>query len=268
MTRRGTTGIWEAFVPGAGTGAALQVPPDPQGPRRSRGQGRPLRPPRRGPPRHRLRDPRPRHLARLPLDGRGLDGRAPPAPGARPAPLHLRGAPRLLAPRPGGGQPAPDLPRAGPGPAPLRARPGVHPRGADAGDRVPVRRLLGLPGLGLLRPHGPLRVAGGPAGVCGRLPRPRPGGAPGLGAGALRQGGARAGPLRRDAPLRAPRPAHRRAPRLGFLHLRLRPGRGAQLPPGERPLLAGGVPRGRLPGGRRGLHDLARPRPAGEPLGR
>ena len=242
MTRRGATGIWEAFVPGAGPGQHYKYrliprgrpPADKADPYALRGEA----------PRHRLRDPRPRHLARLPLDGRGLDGRAPPAPGARPAPLHLRGAPRLLAPRPGGGQPAPDLPRAGPGPAPLRARPGVHPRGADAGDRVPVRRLLGVPGLGVLRP----RPATGRRRTCRRLwtpATPTTWGCSWTGCRRTSPRRARAGLTGRPSTSTPTRASG--STRLGFLHLRLRRAEVRNFLPGERPLLAGGVPRGWLP---------------------
>ncbi len=47
-----------------------------------------------------------------------------------------------------------------------------------------------------------------------------------------------AGPLRRHPAVRAPRPAARRAPRLGHVRLRLRPPGGAQLPGRQRALLA------------------------------
>ncbi len=61
---------------------------------------------------------------------------------------------------------------------------------------------------------------------------------PRLGAGALPEGRLGARPLRRHGALRARGSAPRRAPRLGHADLQLRPQRGAQLPPRERPLLA------------------------------
>ena len=85
----------------------------------------------------------------------------------------------------------------------------------------PFSRLVGLPGHRLLRADLPLRHAR-------RLPRPRrpPPPArhrrdPRLGAGALPARRLRARPLRRHAPLRARRPAPRRAPRLGHARLQL-----------------------------------------------
>ena len=79
-------------------------------------------------------------------------------------------------------------------------------------------------------------------------------GDPRLGARALPARRLGAGPVRRHAAVRAPRPAPRRAPGLGHADLRLRPLRGAQLPGRQRALLAGGVPR-RRPAGRRGGLD-------------
>ena len=81
---------------------------------------------------------------------------------------------------------------------------------------------------------------------------------PGLGAGPLPQGRVGAGPLRRRGAVRARRPAQGRAPRVGHPRLRLRSHRGAQLPGGQRPLLAGGVPRRRAAGRRRRLDALPR----------
>ena len=199
MTRRGATGHLGVLRPRRRRRAALQVPHRSPGRGAGRGQGRSLRPARRGPARHRLRGPRPGRPARLPLDGRGVGGRAARAPAPRPAPLDLRGAPRLLAARPGGGQPAPDLPRAGRAAAALRARPGLHPRRADAGHRVPLRRLLGVPGLGYYAPTARYGAPEDLQAFVDACHAARPGGDPGLGAGPLRQGGARAGPLRRHA---------------------------------------------------------------------
>ena len=81
---------------------------------------------------------------------------------------------------------------------------------------------------------------------------------PRLGAGALPEGRARPGALRRHRALRARRPAPGRAPGLGHADLQLRPQRGAQLPAVQRALLARGVPRRRPARGRRGLDALPR----------
>ena len=88
-----------------------------------------------------------------------------------------------------------------------------------------------------------------------------------LGAGALpaRRVGARA--LRRHRPLRARRPAPRRASRLGHADLQPLAPRGAELPARERPLLGARVPRRRAARRRRRLDALprllARPGPVG-----
>ncbi len=77
---------------------------------------------------------------------------------ARPADVDLRGPSRLLAAQLARGQPASELPRAGRRARRLRARHGVHPHRADAGDGPPVQRLVGLPGDRLLRPHTAVRL--------------------------------------------------------------------------------------------------------------
>ena len=64
------------------------------------------------------------------------------------------------------------------------------------------------------------------------------------------------GPVRRHSALRALRSAPRRATRLGHLRFRLRPRRGAQLPGGQRAVLAAGVPHRRPAGRRRRLDAL------------
>ena len=64
--------------------------------------------------------------------------------------------------------------------------------------------------------------------------------------------------LRRHAPVRARRPAPGLPPRLGQLHLQLRPQRGAELPALERAALARPLPRRRPAGRRRRLDALPR----------
>ena len=178
-------------------------------------------------------------------------------PAARPD-LGLRGAPRLVAAQPARGQPSADVPRARGRARRLRLRPRLHARRAAAGDGASVLRLVGLPGDRLLRAHLALRDAR-------RLPLPRrpPPPArhrrdPRLGARPLpaRRLGARH--LRRDAPLRARRPAPRLASRLGHARLQPRADRGAELPARERALLAAGAPRRRDPRRRRRLDALPR----------
>ncbi len=165
------------------------------------------------------------------------------------ADVDLRDPPRLLAPRP-------VLPGAGRPAARLHRRPRLHPRGVHAGGRAPLRPVLGLPGVGLLRAHGPLRHPRRPALPDRQAAPAGHRGAGRLGAGALPQGRLRPGPLRRHRPLRARGPAPGRAPRLGLAGVQLRPQRGAQLPDRQRPVLAGGVPRRRPAGGRGRLHAL------------
>ena len=107
---------------------------------------------------------------------------------------------------------------------------GLHPRRAAAGHGAPVLRLVGLPDHRLLRADQPLRHAAG-LHVPDRLPAPaRHRRDPRLGAVALPDRRARPRLLRRHAPVRARRPAPGLPPRLGQLHLQLRPARGAQLP--------------------------------------
>ena len=81
---------------------------------------------------------------------------------------------------------------------------------------------------------------------------------PRLGAVALPDRRARPRLLRRHAPVRARRPAPGLPPRLGQLHLQLRPQRGAQLPAHQRAVLARQVPRRRPARGRRRLDALPR----------
>ena len=203
----------------------------------------------------------------LRVDRRRLDGAARAGRPAARADVDLRGPPRLLAAEPAGGQPLADLPRAGRRAGRLRHRHGLHPRRADAGHGPPVQRLVGLPGHLVLRAHAALRHAR----PVPRLRRPPARGRrrrdPRLGARALpaRRVGARA--LRRQRAVRARRSAPRLAPRLGHADLQLRPPRGAQLPAGQRPVLAARVPHRRHPGRRRGLDALPRLLAQGGPVG-
>src|SRR5581483_1238889 len=112
-----------------------------------------------------------------------------------------------------------------------------------------------------------------PAGYSRRLSRARRRAASGrhrgdrrLGARALSEGRLGTRPVRRDGALRALRPAPRRATRLGHLRVRLWPTRGAQLPGGQRAVLASGIPHRRPAGGRGGIDALSRLLAAGRRL--
>jgi hypothetical protein len=72
------------------------------------------------------------------------------------------------------GPASPDVPGAGRAAPCLCGRLGFHPRRDDAGGRAPFQRLVGVPGVGVLRADVPLRLPG-------RLPRP--GGRPAPSAG-------------------------------------------------------------------------------------
>ncbi len=72
-------------------------------------------------------------------------------PGRGGADVGVRGAPRLVALEPARGQPSAHLPRARRRARRLRGRHGLHARRAPAGDGAPVRRLVGVPGDGVLR---------------------------------------------------------------------------------------------------------------------
>ena len=201
------------------------------------------------------------------LERRGLDHAARRHEVPRRARLDLRGPPRLVAPEPARGQPLAHLPGAGRRAGGLRARHGLHAHRADAGDGAPVQRLVGLPGHGLLRPHTALRRARRLP--CLRRP-PAPAGArrdPRLGAGPLPARRLRARPVRRHRPLRARGSAPRLAPGLGHARLQLRPQRGAQLPPGQRAVLAARVPRRRHPRRRGRVDAVPRLLARGGPVG-
>ena len=224
--------------------------------RRLAAQGRPDGPLLRGCAAQRLhRLQQPVHLGR-----RRLAVVPGPEEAARRTHLRLRGAPRLVAA-------GADLHRAGRAARRVRELAGLHPRGAHAGGRAPLRGLLGLPRHRLLRSGLTLRVAG-------RVPPPRRRLAPGrdrrhrrLGARPLRHRSLGPAAVRRHRALRARGPAAGLAPRLGLLHLQLRPQRGAELPHLQRLLLVGGVPHRRAADRRGRLDALPGLLPHGGPVG-
>ena len=131
---------------------------------------------------------------------------------------------------PGGGQPLAHLSRTGAETRRLRRAPGLYARRVSAPDGASVLRLLGLSNHRLLRAHGTQRHAAG-FDVPHRHPAPaRHRRDPRLGAIPFPDRRARAGLLRRHAPVRACRPAAGISPGLEQLHLQLRPARGAQFP--------------------------------------
>src|SRR5688572_31068519 len=140
------------------------------------------------------------------MERRRLDAGARRVARRRVALVHLRGPPRILAPRPGGGRPLPELPGARPPPRAARAPPGLHAHRAAPRHGAPLLWLLGVPDHRLLHADRALRRARGPH-VSHRPPPPawdrRD---PRLGPFALP--GRRAWPrvLRWDAPVRARRP--------------------------------------------------------------
>ncbi len=234
---------------------AVQVP-DPRARRGVAGQSRSAGPVHRDAAANRVGG----HRVAVRVEGRGLAG--PARPGAAPQGTgeHLRGAPGLVAAGTvlcGACRPAHRL----------RGGAGLHARGVHAGDGAPVRRLLGVPGHRVLRAQCPLRRPG-------RAAVPHRQAAPGrrrrhprLGTGALppRRMGARA--LRRYPAVRTRTPVAWRAPRLGYLRLRLRPARGSQLPRRQRALLVRRVPRRRAAGRRGRVDAVPRLLPQGGPVG-
>ena len=166
---------------------------------------------------------------------RGVAGPPRGDPAGRRADERLRGAPRLVAARP-------RLPRTGGATGRLRDRDRLHPRGAAAGGRAPLRRLVGLPGH---RYYAPTSRFGSPddfryfvdqlhqRGI-GVLVDWVPAHFPRDSWALARFDG--------SAAVRARGPAPRRAAGLGHPRVRLRPQRGAQLPGRQRAVLDRGVP--------------------------
>ncbi len=242
-----------ALHPRRGRGRALQVR-DPPAERGAAAEGRPVRVRDRAA----AADGVDRHPLDVRVDRRRVHGRAQGRPAAGPPDVGLRGAPRVVAAEPAGGQPLAELRRARRRARRVRVGPRLHARRAHADHGPPVLGVLGLSGDVVLRAHAALRLAR-------RLPplrrpdaRPRDRRDPRLGARALpaRRVGARA--LRRHRAVRARRPAARIAPRVGDADLQLRAQRGAQLPRRQRAVLGARVPRRRDPRRRRRVDALPR----------
>src|SRR5918995_7528013 len=177
-------------------------------------------------------------------------------PGHRRAGRRVRGPPRVM----DAGRNGPDarLSRHRTSPRRPREVTELHACRVAPGDGASVLRVVGLPDDGVLRAHQPIWRAAGPDGAdrpAAWRGRRRD---PGLGTVAFRLGRARAGVLRRNAPVRARRPSSGISSGLGELHLQLRPERGALLPAFERDALARAIPRGRSPRGRRRVDALPR----------
>ena len=143
MRQLGTSGVWELFVPGVGSGDALQVRRS-SAPTALAREGRPDGLPRRGPAGHRVAwSSSPSHSgatttgwprARRPARVRRADVASTRCTSARGGTRHGRYA---RAGRRARRRTSPDL--------------GLHARRAAAGDGAPVRRLVGLPGHVVLR---------------------------------------------------------------------------------------------------------------------
>ena len=145
MRSLGSSGVWELFVPGVAAGRPLQVR-DPRRRRRSCGS-RPTR----------WRAPAEiaaghgvdrRRVART--SGATATGWTQRAASDADQPAHCRST-RCTSGRGGACRrraTAAHVPRARRRAGRLRRRPRLHPRRADAGRRAPVRRLVGLPGVG------------------------------------------------------------------------------------------------------------------------
>ena len=253
MRMLGSSGVWELFVPGLAEGELykyeifdregfLRLKTDPYGSRFE------------GPPGNASIVCNPRKFAWN--DGAWLERRRAARRPPRPGDLDLRGPSRLLEAQAGGGQSVADLPGIGPAPGRLRRRAGVHPRGGHAPGRASVRRFLGLPGDGVLRPDPAVWAARGfrlvrrPSASARHRRHPR------LGPGAFPPRQLRPGRIRRQPSLRARRSPPGRAHGLGHVDLQLRPQRGPLLPDRERPGLDRPLPPRRTSRRRRRLDAL------------
>ena len=147
MRSMGGTGVWELFVPGIAAGATYKFE------LLSRHGGWVTK----ADPMARFAEVPPATASVVTesayswADGEWMSRRAKSTPVSR-ADVGLRGAPRLVATRP-------VVPRRRRPAHRLRLRPGLHPHRVPAARRAPVRRIVGLPGDGLLRPDEPLRSA-------------------------------------------------------------------------------------------------------------
>ena len=109
LKSRGSSGIWEGFIPGVTRGGSVQIPHRIAAPRIPRRQSRPARPPTREAPAHRIGGVGPR----VPMERPRMDGEARLAQFATRAPGDLRGASGFVDARPRGAQSSTDLPRDG-----------------------------------------------------------------------------------------------------------------------------------------------------------
>mmetsp|Transcript_84475 Transcript_84475/g.182031 ORF Transcript_84475/g.182031 Transcript_84475/m.182031 type:complete len:764 (+) Transcript_84475:366-2657(+) len=243
--------------------------PDPDAGWRHRRPDRPVRPGVRVPAdRHR---PRPGHeLLQAVAAGRRLPSgplpvgrqrvargaRRPQAEGRPAGAAHgrLRGPPALLEAH-GDGR-LRELPRPRAPPPGARAEAALQLRRAHRPRAPPLQRLLGLPGLRVLRMLPPARLARRLQVPCGHAPQGRHRHHHGLRARALLQGLVLLRPLRWHGDLRVRGPARGRAEGLGDEGLQLEEERGPELPHRRRALLGGAVPHRRLPLRRRLQHGL------------
>ena len=149
LRRRGATGVWEIFVARRLRRCGLQI-------RDARGRmARPL-PLKADPVGFGSQHPPANDSIVRDITGYGLARRRLDEDARRPQRAHrpnfdLRGASGLLEAQ---GRGAPHLLQGGGGgTGRLRHRHGIHPSGAAADQRIPVRRVLGLPARGPFRPH-------------------------------------------------------------------------------------------------------------------
>ena len=233
---RGQSGIWEGFVPGVGPGARCTSTTWHSRIRRLPGRTRPTPSPSATRPR---RAPPPSSGTSTTPGATRTGWRAGRAP-TRSTPrcsiyeVHLGSWRRV----PEEGDRFLTYRELAPALADYVERDGLHPRRVHAGHGAPLLRLLGLPDHRLLRPHQPLRHAPGP-----HVPRRHPAPArhrrhPGLGALALPADEHGLAYFDGTHLYEHADPPPGLPPRLGQLHLQLRPQRGPQLPAVERDVLA------------------------------